>query len=88
MGAGAATSVVDVLGLCPGGGIGRHASLRGWCLLKGVQVRLLSWALRGGCSSVYSGLCPLAAYRWGQGLLRIAQRAACLVAPLLPFDRC
>ena len=30
---------------CPGGGIGRHASLRGWCLLKDMQVRVLSWAL-------------------------------------------
>ncbi|MFK7905871.1 MAG: hypothetical protein AB8B69_12130, partial [Chitinophagales bacterium] len=26
---------------CPGGGIGRHASLRGWCLIMGVQVRVL-----------------------------------------------
>jgi hypothetical protein len=30
---------------CPGGGIGRHTSLRGWRPLKGVQVRVLSWAL-------------------------------------------
>ena len=29
---------------CPGGGIGRHASLRGWWLLKVVQVRVLFWA--------------------------------------------
>jgi hypothetical protein len=28
----------------PGGGIGRHTSLRGWRLLQGVQVRVLSWA--------------------------------------------
>lgn len=30
--------------ICPGGGIGRHASLRGWCLLQGVQVQILFWA--------------------------------------------
>ena len=29
---------------CPGGGIGRHAGLRGLCLFLGVEVRVLSWA--------------------------------------------
>ena len=45
---------------CPGGGTGRHASLRGWCLLKGVQVQILFWAhgaQRGFGIEILSALC-------------------------------